>query len=353
MSDTVFVRYDKLRNKEYITWKDEEFVNDFGYTLLDFLYVDVKNRYYEIIDGATKENHKEIYEKVSNLFNQDDTLFCKLFFDEQYNKHLQNLSDYSAPYKKYSIANKSYIDVNNVPPFNSERDKEIRAMLGNIEKIQKIFSSIIDFCAINTATKNDNIYNRYVNKFHFACTKIFGDFITPRTTFSLSKPLLPKLTSLDDLEKEYKDYLKSKKEFKMDPDPIDEYYYVCGGTTSFFVTTMFQLFNRHYIISKCKNCGKLFVPSKNNSALYCDRKSPQNPNKTCKEFEGSKPKGSNALYRKIYQKKFAKVSRNKDDYTLKKEFEIWKEKSKKMKDKYNSGKITDDEYVDWLIKNDK
>lgn len=355
MSDTAFLRYDKLRNKEYITWKDKEFVNDFGYTLLDFLSADVKQRYYNIIDGATKENHKEIYEKVSNLFNQDDTLFCKLFYTDEYTRHLQdaNLADYSAPYKKYDIKSKTYIEIKDVPPFNSERDKSIRNLLNVIERTQKTYSVILDFCSINTPTTNKNIYNRYVNKFNYACTKIFGDFITPRTTFSLSKPLLPKITSLDILEKDYKDYLESKKEFKMDTNPIDEYYYVCGGTTSFFVTTMFQLLDRHYIISKCENCGKLFVPFRNNSAKYCDRKSPQTHNKTCKQFEGSKPKGLNTIYRKIYQKKHARIKRNENDYSIKADFEKWKEKAQKVKAKYDSGKISENEYKDWLLKNDK
>lgn len=349
MEKPIYFRYDKLRNKEYITWNDEEIVNDFGYSLLDFLYADVKTRYYEIIDGATKDNHKEIYKKVYELL--DDNLLCKLFYSPVYKRCIEygNLAEYTTTFK----------DVHNVEfkdekPFNSKRDGRVRNVLDTIEHTQKSLSLILEFCSINTASAHDNHYNQYINKFNYACKKLLGNTTVAQPTFDTTDRVpRNKMLSLDTLKNDYQDYLESKKEFKMETNPVDDYFYTAYNLETYFVTVMFQLFNRHYIISKCKNCGKLFVPFKNNLAIYCDRQSPQNPSKTCKEFEGSKPKGLNTLYRKIYQKKFARVSRNKNDYTLKKEFETWKEKAQKIKAKYDNGKITADEYKKWLLDNDK
>lgn len=353
--NTAHIKYDKLRYKEYITYKKDKFVNDFGYTLLDFLYDDVKQRYYDIIKDSNKTNHKEIFKQIYALFNDDCSLVVKLFYTYEFNRWLEesNLNDYSGTLKKLDTKNKtkSYIVISNEKPFMSERDKKIRLLLDEIENRQHIYSLILEFCSIDTATDSNNYYNRYVNKFIYASKKLLGNLSKPNVTFDYNVTMISKnKITLDELNKSYNEY---NSQFIYDTNPIDDFYYICHSADDYFITVMFQLLDRHYIISKCNNCNKLFVPFRNNTALYCDRKSPQNPNKTCKEFEGAKPKGLNTLYRKIYQKKFARVSRNKTDYTLKNDFEKWKEKAQKTKAKYDSGKITDDEYKEWLLKNDK
>lgn len=349
MEKPVYVRYDKLRNKEYISWNNQDFVNDFGYTLLDFLYADVKSKYYEIIDSATKDNHSEIYEKIYNLLDND--LLCRLFYSTTYKRCIGygNLSKYSASFNRIG----SKIEIKGEKPFNSQRDSYIRNVLDDIENMQQRFSLILDFCSITTASIHESYYNQYINKFNYACKRLLGNTAMAQVTFDTTDKISKnKMISLDKLKNDYKDYLESKKEFVMDTNPIDEYFYSCSEISTYFVMVMFQLFDRHYIISKCKNCGKLFVPFKNNQAMYCDRISPQNPNKTCKEYEGAKPKGLNQLYRKIYQKKFARVTRNPDSITLKEDFEKWKDKAQKLKKKYNNDKITEEEYKNWLLKND-
>lgn len=351
--NTVYIKYDKFRYKEYITSKSGEFVNDFGYTLLDFLYDDIKQRYYNIIKDSNKSNHQEIFKQIYALFNDNCSLVVKLFYADDLNRWLQesNLSDYSATFKKLDTKTKSHIDISDEKPFISERDRKIRLLLDEIEEKQHIYSLILEFCSINTATDSNNYYNRYVNKFIYASKKLLGNLSKPNVTFDYNvKMKSTNKITLDDLNKSYDAY---KSRFILDTNPIDDFYYICHSADDYFVTVMFQLLDRHYIILKCDNCGKLFVPFKNNTALYCDRKSPQNPNKTCKEFKGVKPKGLNKLYRQIYQKKFARVTRNENDTTLKANFETWKEKAQKVKKKYNDGKITDEEYKEWLIKNDK
>ena len=349
MIKTVYVRFDKFRNKEQIGNKKDDVVDkDFGYTLMDFISTDVKQRYYDIIQGANKENHKEIYQQVKDLFNQDDTLLCKLF-DNDYERFIKkfNLADYSAPYIKHNYKTKTDEYIKNIPPFNSLRDEWVRKVLDTLETTRQRYITILDFCSIDKPVDNANIYNRYINKFIYACKTILPQFNQPMISYD--KDNYKKITdiTLDDLEK---GYIDSKPLPYADTNPQDDCYYVCTNIDEYFVTVMFRLFERQYIISKCKNCGKLFVPFRNNTAIYCDRPSPQNSKLTCKKFQGSKPKGLNTLYRKIYQKKFARVSRNS---ALQEDFDKWKLKAKEIKAKYNKDLITDDEYKKWLIENDK
>lgn len=352
MLNTIKIRYDKFRNTEYITFKNSENAYNFGYTLLDFLSADVKNRYYEIIKDSNKNNHSEIFEKVSNLFNQDDTLLCNLFFGDDYTRFIQesNLSTYSGKFKRFDAKAKSYIEFENEKPFNSERDKKIRKLLDIIEKKQIIYTKILEFCSIDTPN-DSKIYNRYLNKFIYAGKTLLNNFTQPKFTYDRQRQ---DISISDDTINELNiGYANSKPSPYADTNPIDELYYVCSDIDEFFTTFMFRLLERQYIISECKCCHKLFVPYKNNTALYCDRQSPQNPNKTCKEYEGAKPKGLNKLYRKIYTKKMVRVTRHKDDPTVKYDFDTWLEKAKKVKAKYDSNKISEDEYEKWLIENDK
>lgn len=363
MINSVEVRYDKLRNQELVLIKNEEKVYDFGKLILDFIYADVKKRYYEIIKDSNENNHNKIYENLTNLFNTDDTILCKLFYDEDYKRYLVygNLSNYLDSFKRFDTKTKSTIVIENVKPFNSERDARVRSLLDSIEKTQLIYLAILNFCDMTTPSTQDNIYNRYINKFIYACKKLSYRFTQAPLTYDTYKTndkcYNSHYINSNNIEitinRLKEDYNKDKLPSWADTNPIDECYYICSDIDMFFTTFMFRCFERKYIIPKCKNCGKFFVPYKNNSALYCDRPSPQNPNKTCKEYEGSKPKGQNELYRKIYQKKFAKASRNKEDYSLQKEFENWKKKAQKEKAKYNKGIISDDEYKQWLIDNDK
>ena len=56
-------------------------------------------------------------------------------------------------------------------------------------------------------------------------------------------------------------------------------------------------------------------------------------------------------YRKTYQQKFSKVNKNKSNIELKNEFESWKKLAKEKIKLLKSGKLTEDEVYEWIIKN--
>ncbi len=108
-------------------------------------------------------------------------------------------------------------------------------------------------------------------------------------------------------------------------------------------------------IKKCKNCGKYFVPEKRTDELYCNNI--YEDGRTCKEIGSFKVKqkminDDNDLrtYKNVYQKLLLRTRRNPENLQYEKEFEKFKEDNRKMRDKLDKGKVTYEEYVEWLNK---
>lgn len=61
--------------------------------------------------------------------------------------------------------------------------------------------------------------------------------------------------------------------------------YHCKKIEDLFIASLFELFGKGYTIRKCKNCGKFFVTvEKGKRIKYCYNISPQDQNKTCRDF---------------------------------------------------------------------
>lgn len=319
MKPLIKIKYDKLKYTEYISLKGKEKPFDFGYPLLNFVNVDVK----ELLNNST-----DIVKTLKDLSQNDDYFIFNVFYADEILRQL-----------------------NNSTLTNAEKDKRIKKILDYMEKTQLTFSTIIDFCFLYNADITS--YDRGIDRFTFICNKLNYAIRQPKYTFATfdDKQDVVKLNDLnfETLDKEYID-------FKMNNRNLNKYdgaSYTCESIDEFFSVCMLTIFERHYIISRCENCGKLFVPCKKNDALYCDRISPQKENKTCKEYASKKPKGVQELYRKIYLKRFARYNRNKDNFTIKNEFESWKSTADKLKADLNNGIITDDDFEKWLLDNDK
>lgn len=106
-------------------------------------------------------------------------------------------------------------------------------------------------------------------------------------------------------------------------------------------------------IKKCKNCGKYFVPEKRTDELYCNNI--YEDGRTCKEIGSFKVKQKMInddddlrTYRNVYQKLLLRTRRNPENLQYEKEFEKFKEDNRKMREKLDKGKVTYEEYVEWL-----
>ena len=129
----------------------------------------------------------------------------------------------------------------------------------------------------------------------------------------------------------------------------------CRNLLEFLCTSVYQILKNGYTIKQCSNCGKLFVPYNRSDTIYCDRQSPQDVKKTCKEYGAIKTYQDNlkrneamGLYRKIYMQKQMLCKRNPDIKEYADDFERYKLASKQWKSDVKKGIKTEAEYIQWL-----
>ncbi|MBS4031476.1 MAG: hypothetical protein KGZ63_08655 [Clostridiales bacterium] len=136
--------------------------------------------------------------------------------------------------------------------------------------------------------------------------------------------------------------------------------YTCDGIEDVCMASLYHLLKLGLAIKVCGNCGKYFVPLRRSDALYCDRISPFNASKTCKEdgsqraFEEKlKTDEAEKLRRQIYQAKQMRVRRNPHIPSYKENFERWKKDANQWKKDIKKGRRTSEEFIQWLEDNRK
>ena len=101
----------------------------------------------------------------------------------------------------------------------------------------------------------------------------------------------------------------------------------------------------------CKNCGRYFTFTGRSSAEYCNRVC-DDKGRTCKEVGASltwsKNRGSDAVfmeYRREYKKRFARIKRGTVEPDV---FYAWGEKAREKMSECEDGKLSLEEFSDWL-----
>lgn len=115
------------------------------------------------------------------------------------------------------------------------------------------------------------------------------------------------------------------------------------------------LISEDVLPKQCKNCGKYFAPTKRSDTAYCDRVSPQDATKTCKEYGARnawertlRESEVAGLYRKIYMSKQMLVKRNPHIAEYAESFEKYKTLSKQWKADVKTGTKTEEAFIAWL-----
>ncbi len=105
----------------------------------------------------------------------------------------------------------------------------------------------------------------------------------------------------------------------------------------------------------CQNCDIPFIPYNRSDMVYCDRISPQDNTKTCREYGARQSYKENlsknkamGLYRKIYMAKQNLANRHPDILSYLQSFENYKIQAKQWKQDVKEGKKTETEYIEWL-----
>ena len=220
-------------------------------------------------------------------------------------------------------------------------------------------------CCIKYLSMNalDNI-NYDIKKFEFA-EKVFFDCETYLTGSKLSSvEISHNIKSKNEmlgyyspdrfimvLDDNYNDTISSiYSEF----ENYDEVY-DCESLDEFAFIETKKILSSKLTVKLCKNCNLPFIPYNRSDEIYCERKSPQDNKKTCKQYGAMKSYQNNlktneamGLYRKIYMSKQMLSRRNPDIKEYADSFEKYKEQSKQWKSEVKAGTKTEAEYIEWL-----
>lgn len=143
---------------------------------------------------------------------------------------------------------------------------------------------------------------------------------------------------------------------------LDEEESITKGITytiTFFRISLLELLETDRKIAKCKNCGRYFILKKSNTN-YCNNPSPQNNNQTCSEYmkaKNYKERNDNneivrerkrAIDRTRLSFKPINMKSEKAQKRFKEDMYKWKQEEKEKRKMYEKGKITKEEYLNWL-----
>lgn len=128
-----------------------------------------------------------------------------------------------------------------------------------------------------------------------------------------------------------------------------------SGLSNLALEAIYYIFTHGLRFKRCKNCGRFFIPFSRSDEIYCNNPSPQNHNKTCKQYGSDKlwydrlkQDETAKLSRNIYMAKQMLAKRNPDIVAYKEMFEYFKTERKIWEQRIKNGEKTREEYLSWL-----
>lgn len=152
-------------------------------------------------------------------------------------------------------------------------------------------------------------------------------------------------------EKEIYDFLSKKKNKVVEYDLILPY-----DISSILYKSITSILKGNVYLKICKNCNQYFIAT-NKAYNYCDNIAPGRVN-TCRAI-GRRASFKNAkendaildLYYKVYNRKSTMRSRNPDIEKYVKDFIKFKDTGKNKVSRYKNGKLSAEDFKDWIKKN--
>ena len=304
------VRFDTKNDIEIIDDK----IFQLGTNFINFISLNMENILNdEIIFNLSKNNYTEIISKISTA--PDGAILKELIDIEDISKQ------------------------NNI--------QLIKRDLKLILDTYNTFKELTEFCYFNNNFNNMTLLQRYLYYLH---------------KFNIGKVTLPKQTinSFDlKIKSPNAELLKNDNDIIVtlqENTPFIYFTYECLNINDYMITTFLQLIENNYLILKCKNCNKYFIPYKRTDTYYCDRISPQDNTKTCKQYGADKAwwlrtKDENDwynLYRKIYQSFQVKAKRNPNNPQFKQNYDDFRAEANEWKKAVKEGTKTAEEFMYWL-----
>ncbi len=136
-------------------------------------------------------------------------------------------------------------------------------------------------------------------------------------------------------------------------DPIVEYS--CETVDDACIASLHFLITNGFLIRKCRNCGKYFIAYNRSDTFYCERMSPYNTSRTCRQDGAIRAYSASMsedelrhLIRNTTTARRMRVHRNPDDTVMAAELTEWLDQLREKRRQYKTGDITEDEFIAWL-----
>lgn len=303
----------------------------------------------------TKNNVENINGKEI-LLGKNFINFISLKMENILNKDtISNLSEsnYKEILSKITVATAGiiipeiiYIDVLIEKSSKTINIQQIKKGLTEVLRVYNKFKELTEFCYFNEGSKDMTpfqLYIYYLYKFKIEET------ILPKQIIN-SFGLNPKKASKKLLEDNEILVMLQKN------SPFFCFCYQCLTIDDYMTTCFLKLIENNYLILKCENCGKYFIAYNRANTLYCDRSSPQDSSKNCKQYGKERKwlertKDENdwySLYRKVYQTFQKKAIRNPGHKESKQAFDNFRIEANSWKKAVKEGTKTEAEFMYWL-----
>ncbi len=395
-------------NLEILNYQDNKFEitmdimpkNKLGTALVDICsdFSNIENiieKYIELCNKITFENSELVIETqiVTPLFLElgENNQYFNLLKDFEYKKYEEELKLFKKRKENISYFKKdTFTDISNSstePDIKQIFDDIIdtNATLKEYMNTQTIKSFTLDYLKTYTLEikeikklvdtyfcySSNSIYNNYdgIKKLFLfdVIENPINEFIFPTSKVEPKIKINDKYINVCDFLGKY--LLKNKPKDKSESRRI-LLDYISKNSIKLFVTyqihtikelliiSFIEILKNNLTIRKCKNCGLYFIPESRSDEKYCNRISPQNPNKTCKEYGAKKTyrdeiKSTPIKYEhnkisQFYRMRINRAKNQKEKTKYESIFNVYKENYQKNKMKYKSGKLKETDFIEWI-----
>ena len=319
------LKMDKIENKETIVKytpasQQSEFIQEgfWGALCVDILSLNFKDLAKEIRKYSPKINN-ELYDKEKLC-----QLSCELF---------KYLTKSQSTRLDIFFADLSY----NITLQLFDPDLYDPDILRKLEIMQEYIS----YCATNDSKE---LYNSSVFTYYAMQNQVINGL--PKHTIDIK-------LKINEFDNSY--FFSHYKEIAEDINKEYNRVFSCEDIVTLCFISVLEILSSGCKIRKCNNCGNFFVALYRSDTIYCDRTSPQDKSKNCKEYgiyQTWRKKESNSisrkLYHSIYSAKQMYVKRNPDIPLYLENFVKWKDEAKAWKQEVKNGNKTEDDFIEWL-----
>lgn len=365
----------KLKNAMINIMSGSNVTLNYGEGILDFVYADfltpIKEGYtiFKLFEQWGKENtaRKNSDKKQENDLNalSDDEHVLRTYCDFSFTFPLIHSISYASLYSAI------------FPPLiksSTETSKSIARYGNYLLALQKEFLELIEFCfdedfypeVLGGLYPSERLHlYRHIHdmptsfkrqeEFKTSHNIIDGDKMPYGAT---SDEIIKALTSMNmtpnDKQKEFAEKYGIKVNtllFTLQHHIFISARYVCSSIKDMLELELTKMLEQNVRFRKCKRCGKYFIMKGNYDTHYCDRIA-EGETRTCQQLaalDNYRAKIADNKAIPIYNKYYKRYAARVRAHQLKEnDFNKWRYQAMTKRDECNDGKITPEEYIEWM-----